>query len=97
MRAALAAFGADAATIDAACRARGPVEFGLWPQNDLPMKVLLAMRTQLRRAGVYGRVVGLDYAVLPWVMRQVGVARRDEPTVFCMLQVAEAELLADLG
>ena len=51
------------------------------------------MSTQVRMAGLNGRVIGFDYSVLPWVMRQIGVARRDEPVVFRQLQVAEGEML----
>ena len=51
------------------------------------------MRTQLRTAGGNGRILGFDYTVLPWVMRRLGIARRDESAVFSQLQVAEDELL----
>lgn len=51
------------------------------------------MSTQLRTAGLNGRVIGFDYSVLPWVMRHLGIARRDESAVFRKLQIAEDELL----
>lgn len=51
------------------------------------------MSTQLRTAGINGRIIGFDYAVLPWVMRRLGIARRDESLVFRQLQIAEDELL----
>jgi hypothetical protein len=51
------------------------------------------MSTQVRTAGINGRVLGFDYAVLPWVMRRLGIARRDESAVFHQLQIAEDELL----
>ncbi len=56
--------------------------------------MLIAMRTQLRHAGLAGAVCGLDYAVLPWVMQQVGVAADDTANVFFRLQYAEAEFVA---
>ena len=40
-----------------------------------------------------GRVIGFDYAVLPWVMRRLGIARSDHSAVFRQLQIAEDELL----
>lgn len=51
------------------------------------------MSTQVRTAGINGRVLGFDYAVLPWVMRRLGIARRDESVVFHQFQIAEDELL----
>ena len=51
------------------------------------------MSTQLRTAGLNGRVIGFDYSALPIVMRALGIARRDQPGVFRQLQTAEDELL----
>ena len=92
MQAALTAFGADAETL-AAALSRQPPDFGLWADNEAPMRVLIAMRHQVRRAGMAGQVVGLDYGVLPWVMTQVGIPPADTAAVFARLQVAEDELL----
>lgn len=50
------------------------------------------MSTQLRRVGQFGRVDGVDYAALPWVMRQIGIADADSAEVFSRFRVAEDEL-----
>ena len=68
-------------------------DFRLWPENVGAIDLFLAMSTQLRTAGINGRVIGLDYAVLPWVMRRLGIKRCDEAAVFRQLQIAEDELL----
>ena len=65
----------------------------LWPENELAIDLFLAMSTQLRTAGLNGRVIGFDYSVLPFVMRQLGIGRHDQAAVFRQLQVAEDELL----
>lgn len=51
------------------------------------------MSTQLRTAGINGRVIGFDYNALPIVMRALGIARRDQAAVFSQLQIAEDEML----
>ena len=61
------------------------------------MTVLIAMRKQFRRTGQFGRVVGLDYSVLPWVMQQVGIAAEQTASVFQRLQWAEDELVEALN
>lgn len=55
--------------------------------------VLLAMQTQWRVGGMAGLLVGLDYNVLPFVFRQVGVAVEDEQQVFGGLRLAELEVM----
>lgn len=52
------------------------------------------MRTQVRRAGMDGRVYGLDYAVLPLVMRQTGIDFDEHGELFARLQIAESEFVA---
>lgn len=59
--------------------------------------MLIAMRKQLRRSGLIGRVDGLDYGVLPWVMQQVGIPAEQTASVFRRLQWAEDELVEALG
>jgi len=61
------------------------------------MSVLSAMQTQLRRSGMSGKVYGLDYSVLPWVMSQVGVPDERVTEVFAQVRIAESELLLMLG
>ena len=94
MKAALAAFGADPEMIAEAIKAQRLQEFPLWPQNEAPMNVLIAMRSQLRRFGLNGRVDGLDYSALPWVMQRVGIPSEDIDDVFFRVQCAEDELVA---
>ena len=72
---------------------QAPEDFGLWPENEQAVNLFIAMSTQVRTAGINGRVLGFDYAVLPWVMRRLGIARRDESAVFQQFQIAEDELL----
>lgn len=93
MRQALEAFGASAEDIQAALADRGPDIPSLWPENAPAFDLFLAMGTQLRTAGINGRVIGFDYAVLPWVMRQIGIARRDMADVFRRFQIAEDEFI----
>ena len=57
------------------------------------LQVLLAMQTQLRRSGMERHIDGLDYAVLPWVMRRCGVSEDQLDAVFLSVQCAEDELL----
>jgi hypothetical protein len=63
----------------------------IWPENWLPLQVFVAMATQWR-TGVAG-ATGLDYAVLPLVMRWQGVPRADQPEVFDAVRVMESEAL----
>ena len=92
-RAALEAFGAAPADIKAALENQAPADFPLWPENEQAIDLFIAMSTQLRTAGLNGRVIGFDYNALPIVMRALGIARRDQPGVFRQLQIAEDELL----
>lgn len=66
--------------------------FGVWPENIGALNVLVAMSTQWR-TGAMG-VTGLDYNVLPSVMRLVGIPRGDWPDTFECVRVMEAEALA---
>lgn len=71
-----------------------PDVFGVWPENLPAFNVLMAMQTQLRRSGIDRHLDGLDYNVLPWVMRRCGVKEDETDAVFARLQCAEDELLA---
>lgn len=63
----------------------------VYPENWQALRVFLAMQTQWR-IGRFG-VVGLDYAVLPLVERQIGVRRSKRRDVFAAVQVLEGEVL----
>jgi hypothetical protein len=65
----------------------------VWGVNEVALVVLISMRTQLRRSGMNGRVQGLDYQPLPWVMQQLGILPTDTAEVFRRLQWAEDELV----
>ncbi len=76
---------------------REVVEFEVWPENEAPLAVLIAMRGQRRYAGMDGRVIGLEYSALPWVMQQVGIAEADTADVFTRLQQAEDAMVEYLN
>jgi hypothetical protein len=65
------------------------LDFALWPENEAPLAVLRAMQTQWRTGGMSGGIVGLDYNVLPWVMQQLGIRKKEVPEVFDGLRIAE--------
>ncbi|AMS13140.1 hypothetical protein A3218_01970 [Pseudomonas chlororaphis] len=65
--------------------------FEIWPDNWLSFLVMDSMWTQWR-VGV-GGATGLDYGVLPGVMRLVGVATKEWQRVFEDIRVMEAEAL----
>ena len=69
------------------------VDLDIWPENEEPLKVLRAMRTQWLRAGMAGRVYALDYNAIPPVMRYLRVPRHEQPDVFEALQICEIEVL----
>lgn len=69
------------------------VDLDIWPENEIPLKVLRAMRTQWLRAGMAGRVYALDYSAIPTVMRYLRVQRNEEQDVFDALQICEIEVL----
>lgn len=63
----------------------------VWPDNALPVRVLLAMRTQWR-TGMSGRT-GLDYSALPEIWRRLKVPPADRDEVFEALQHLELAAL----
>lgn len=66
-------------------------DFAVWPENRRPLAVAQAMATQWR-AGM-GGYIGFDYAVLPWVMKQLGIKKAKHADTFAGLQVVEREAL----
>ena len=66
-----------------------PVE--IWPDNVLAVNVFVAMSTQWR-TGMSG-ATGLDYGVLPHVMRLVGVPTKERAVVFESIRLMEDSAL----
>ncbi|AZC88419.1 hypothetical protein C4K29_2116 [Pseudomonas chlororaphis subsp. piscium] len=64
----------------------------VWPDNWLAFLVMESMGTQWR-AGT-GGAIGLDYGVLPSVMRLTGVPAKERAVIFQDVRVMEAEALA---
>lgn len=59
----------------------------IWPDNVQSVNVFIGMQTQWR-VGANG-ATGLDYNTLPFVMRMVGVPRKEQPEVFQDIRVME--------
>ena len=66
--------------------------FEVWPDNWKAFLVMDSMGTQWR-TGACG-ATGLDYGVLPNVMKLVGVSAKDRPGVFQDIRVMESEAIA---
>lgn len=64
----------------------------VWPEHQVPLLLFRAMWTQWR-VGMAG-MVGLDYSVLPFVAKQMGVGAKRLKKVFWVLQEMEREALA---
>nr|WP_124303250.1 DUF1799 domain-containing protein [Pseudomonas chlororaphis] len=64
----------------------------VWPDNWLAFLVMESMGTQWR-VGT-GGAIGLDYGVLPSVMRLTGVPAKERAVIFQDVRVMEAEALA---
>jgi collagenase-like PrtC family protease len=67
----------------------------VWPDTEVSINVFVAMSTQWR-VGFSGRT-GLDYGVLPQVMRMCGVERSDWPMVFEDIRVLELAALEQMS
>lgn len=65
--------------------------FEVWPDNWQAFLVMDSMGTQWR-TGACG-ATGLDYGVLPKVMKLVGVPAKDRPGVFQDIRVMESEAI----
>ena len=74
-------------------------EFELWPEHAPVMAVWLAMTTQWNiLSGMNGVIYqGLDYGVLPTVLRLLGAPRRDWPEMFVDLRTMESAALPVLN
>jgi hypothetical protein len=70
--------------------ASGP-DVELWPDNLLAVNTFIAMSTQWR-TGVNGST-GLDYNVLPFVMRRTGVTPATRDAVFEDIRTLESAAL----
>jgi hypothetical protein len=66
--------------------------FEVWPDNWKSFLVMDSMGTQWR-TGACG-ATGLDYGVLPNVMKLVGIPAKDRPGVFQDIRVMESEAIA---
>ncbi len=66
----------------------------VWAENMPIISVFSAMQTQWRMG--YGGPVGLDYSVLPLVMRAVGVSRASLSEVFDGVQTMELAALDEI-
>ncbi|QVW25366.1 DUF1799 domain-containing protein [Pseudomonas hormoni] len=66
--------------------------FEVWPDNWKSFLVMDSMWTQWR-IGTCG-ATGLDYGVLPDVMKLVGVPAKDRPRIFQDIRVMESEAIA---
>lgn len=85
------AFGLDAAAVaDAGPALSADIE--VWPDNADAVRLFAAMLTQWR-VGAAGPV-GLDYGVLPLLVRHLGLRKRRARAALAGLQVMEAEALA---
>ncbi|MGA5482724.1 DUF1799 domain-containing protein [Pseudomonas siliginis] len=66
--------------------------FEVWPDNWESFLVMDSMWTQWR-TGACG-ATGLDYGVLPGVMKLVGIPAKERSRVFQDIRVMEAEAIA---
>ncbi|WP_211840913.1 DUF1799 domain-containing protein [Pseudoxanthomonas sacheonensis] len=69
----------------------GSSAFEVWPENHRAVETFISLSTQWR-TGAMG-ATGLDYGVLPQVLRLLGVPRAEWPELFEQLQVIESEAL----
>jgi hypothetical protein len=69
----------------------GSDEFEIWPDNWQALDVFMAMETQWRTG--MGGATGLDYGVLPDVMRLRGVPKSERSEVFDWVRLMEGEAL----
>lgn len=63
----------------------------IWPENLLPMQVFQAMGTQWRMG--FNGPIGLDYSVLPMMIKQLGVSKKERKRVFDDVMVMERAAL----
>lgn len=70
-------------------------DHGVYPENWPAFTVFASMLTQWRTS--YGGIIGLDYSVLPSVMRWLAIPPADEPEVFEAVRVMESAALPELN
>lgn len=68
-------------------------DYALWPDNRRAVRVFTLMATQWRVSAM-GGYVGLDYSVLPLVMRAAGIRKKHQADTFAGLQILEREVLS---
>lgn len=88
---ALKAMGVEA---DLSEREKECVDLDIWPENEMPLDVLIAMKTQWLRGGMDGAICGLNYGALSPVMRLLRIPYSDQPEVFASVQVLENAMLS---
>jgi hypothetical protein len=98
----LRAFGLDDHAIEEELARRGLAgtadddeDFAVLPENELSLRVFLALGTQWRRDGMSGRVLGLNYQAAASVMDMLKVADRE--MVFEDVRAMELAALAVLN
>ncbi|CAG9177761.1 DUF1799 domain-containing protein [Cupriavidus pampae] len=72
-----------------------PADVEVWPDNEKALDVFVQMSTQWR-VGMNGPV-GLDYSVLPFVMRMQRVPRSEHPEVFESVRVMEHAAMDEMS
>lgn len=63
----------------------------VWPESILPTRVFQAMSTQWRMG--FNGPIGLDYNVLPMMIKQLGVPKKERKRVFDDVMVMERVVL----
>ena len=69
-------------------------DFPLYQENHAALDLALSMMTQIRTAGLSGRIIGFDYTVVPFVAGQIGIPQAVLPETLKRLMVVEDELYA---
>jgi hypothetical protein len=67
----------------------------VWVDNFIAFNVFVALGTQWRTGGM-GGATGLDYNVLPVVMRLKGIPKNEQPELFEDLQIMEQVALSTM-
>ena len=85
---------AELAAFDLTAEDVAEPDYELWPDTEPSVMVFAAMRTQWR-VGMNGPT-GLDYGVLPLVMKMEGVPVRDQTHVFNDIRYMERAALEEI-
>lgn len=67
----------------------------VWPDNMAAVSTFVAMLTQWRSGGFVP--TGLDYGVLPTVLRLRGVPRKEWPDIFGQIRILEDAALQTMN